>query len=61
MVGICALQAKAKALAEDERELSQLRTRLAARERQWHESAAQHASTAATAQVRPFAWLCALL
>ena len=45
-------QAKARALAEEERELSQLRTRLAAKERQWHESAAEHATTAATAQVR---------
>ncbi len=45
------VQAKSKALAEEERELSQLRTRLAAKERQWHESAADHASTAATAQV----------
>ena len=45
------LQAKSKALAEEERELSQLRTRLATKERQWHESAADHASTAATAQV----------
>ena len=45
------LQAKAKALAEEERELSQLRTRLAAKERQWHESAAEHAGTAATVQV----------
>ena len=45
------LQAKARALAEEERELSQLRTRLAAKERQWHESAVEHASTAATAQV----------
>ncbi len=44
-------QAKARALAEEERELSQLRTRLAAKERQWHESAVEHASTAATAQV----------
>ena len=48
----CMVQAKAKALAEEERELSQLRTRLAAKERTWHESAAEHASTAATAQVR---------
>ena len=48
----CMTQAKAKALAEEERELSQLRTRLAAKERTWHESAAEHASTAATAQVR---------
>ena len=45
-------QAKARALAEEERELSQLRTRLAAKERQWHESAVEHASTAATAQVQ---------
>lgn len=51
-------QAKAKALAEEERELSQLRTRLAAKERQWHESAAEHASTAATAQVCHAPLLC---
>jgi hypothetical protein len=46
-----ALQAKAKVLAEEERALSELRSQLTARERQWHETAAEHASTAATAQV----------
>ena len=38
-------------LAEEERALADLRTQLTERERKWHETAAEHASTVATAQV----------
>lgn len=44
-------QAKAKVLAEEEKTLAELRTELTERERRWHETAAEHASTVATAQV----------
>ncbi len=45
------MQAKARALAEEEKVLADLRSQLTERERKWHETAAEHASTVATAQV----------
>jgi hypothetical protein len=41
-------------VAEEEKALADLRTQLTERERKWHETAAEHASTVATAQVPPW-------
>ncbi len=49
--GLVCEQAKAQVLAEEERALAELRSQLTERERKWHETAAEHASTVATAQV----------
>ena len=49
--GLVCEQAKTQVLAEEERALAELRSQLTERERKWHETAAEHASTVATAQV----------